>query len=134
MKTLLRTRTATILSAGAIGLLALSGCGMDSGSGSDDSGSDSGSSESQPADSSESEMPDESGDASMADSDLVGKGCSAYAEANPDGAGSVEGMGQDPVATAASNNPMLTTLTKAVSGELMCPRTTSTPWPRTRTS
>lgn len=118
MKTLLRTRTATILSAGAIGLLALSGCGMDSGSGGEESGSESGSSESQPADSGESEMPDESGDSSMADSDLVGKGCSAYAEANPDGAGSVEGMGQDPVATAASNNPMLTTLTKAVSGEL----------------
>ncbi|WP_193627462.1 fasciclin domain-containing protein, partial [Brevibacterium sp. CFH 10365] len=66
----------------------------------------------------ESEMPEESGDASMADTDLVGSGCSTYAEENPDGAGSVEGMGQDPVATAASNNPMLTTLTKAVSGEL----------------
>ncbi|MGO2035424.1 MAG: fasciclin domain-containing protein [Brevibacterium sp.] len=117
MKTLLRTRTATILSAGAIGLLALSGCGgMDSGS--EESGSDSGSSESQPADSGESEMPEESGDASMADGDLVGSGCSTYAEENPDGGGSVEGMAQDPVATAASNNPMLTTLTKAVSGEL----------------
>lgn len=119
MKTLLRTRAATILSAGAIGLLALSGCGgMDSGSGGEESGSDSSSSESQPADSTESEMPDESGDSSMADSDLVGSGCSTYAEENPDGAGSVEGMGQDPVATAASNNPMLTTLTKAVSGKL----------------
>ena len=47
MKTLLRTRAATILSAGAIGLLALSGCGgMDSGSGGEESGSDSSSSES----------------------------------------------------------------------------------------
>ena len=36
----------------------------------------------------------------------------------PDGAGSVEGMAQDPVSVAASNNPMLTTLTSAVSGEL----------------
>ncbi|MCD1286847.1 MULTISPECIES: fasciclin domain-containing protein [unclassified Brevibacterium] len=114
MKTLLRTRTATILSAGAIGLLALSGCGgMDSGS--EDSGSESSSTESQAA---ESEMPEESGDASMAGGDLVGSGCSTYAEENPDGGGSVEGMAQDPVATAASNNPMLTTLTKAVSGEL----------------
>ncbi|GAB3243237.1 fasciclin domain-containing protein [Kineosporia babensis] len=49
---------------------------------------------------------------------LVGSGCAAYAEANPDGAGSVEGMSADPVATAASNNPMLKTLTMAVSGEL----------------
>jgi uncharacterized surface protein with fasciclin (FAS1) repeats len=36
----------------------------------------------------------------------------------PDGAGSVAGMAQDPVAVAASNNPLLTTLVSAVSGEL----------------
>jgi uncharacterized surface protein with fasciclin (FAS1) repeats len=119
MKTQLRTRTATLISAGAIGLLALSGC---SSMGSDSGGSESENSESQSdsgkSGSGESEMPEESGDASMDDADLVGSGCSAYAEQNPDGAGSVEGMAQDPVATAASNNPMLTTLTKAVSGEL----------------
>jgi uncharacterized surface protein with fasciclin (FAS1) repeats len=50
--------------------------------------------------------------------DLVGPGCAAYAEAVPDGAGSIEGMSGDPVAVAASNNPMLTTLTAAVSGQL----------------
>lgn len=49
---------------------------------------------------------------------LVGPGCTEYAEANPDGAGSVEGMAQEPVATAASNNPLLTTLVKAVSGQV----------------
>ncbi|PJJ43269.1 putative surface protein with fasciclin (FAS1) repeats [Glutamicibacter mysorens] len=49
---------------------------------------------------------------------LVGPGCAAYAEAVPTGDGSVEGMAQDPVAVAASNNPLLTTLTSAVSGEL----------------
>jgi len=49
---------------------------------------------------------------------LVGPGCADYAEAVPDGAGSVEGMAQDPVAVAASNNPLLTTLVSAVSGEL----------------
>jgi uncharacterized surface protein with fasciclin (FAS1) repeats len=49
---------------------------------------------------------------------LVGPGCADYAEAVPDGAGSVEGMSQDPVAVAASNNPLLKTLTAAVSGEL----------------
>jgi uncharacterized surface protein with fasciclin (FAS1) repeats len=50
--------------------------------------------------------------------DLVGPGCSAYAAQNPSGPGSVTGMAQDPVATAASNNPMLTTLTSALSGKL----------------
>jgi uncharacterized surface protein with fasciclin (FAS1) repeats len=50
--------------------------------------------------------------------DLVGPGCADYAEAVPDGAGSVEGMAQDQVAVAASNNPLLTTLVSAVSGEL----------------
>ena len=50
--------------------------------------------------------------------DLVGSGCSAYAAQNPTGPGSVAGMAQDPVATAASNNPMLTTLTSALSGKL----------------
>ncbi|WP_404433992.1 fasciclin domain-containing protein [Microbacterium lacus] len=49
---------------------------------------------------------------------LVGTGCAGYAEAVPDGAGSVAGMAVDPVAVAASNNPILTTLTAAVSGGL----------------
>ena len=47
---------------------------------------------------------------------LVGAGCAGYAEAVPEGEGSVAGMAEDPVATAASNNPILTTLTAAVSG------------------
>lgn len=50
--------------------------------------------------------------------DLVGAGCAAYAETVPDGSGSIVGMAQDPVAVAASNNPLLTTLTAAVSGGL----------------
>lgn len=49
---------------------------------------------------------------------LVGPGCADYAAANPTGPGSVTGMAQDPVAVAASNNPLLTTLTAAVSGKL----------------
>jgi len=49
---------------------------------------------------------------------LVGVGCAGYAEAVPNGAGSVAGMAQDPVATAASNNPLLTTLVAAVSAQL----------------
>ena len=49
---------------------------------------------------------------------LVGASCAAYAEQVPSGPGSVAGMAQDPVAVAASNNPMLTTLTSALSGKL----------------
>jgi uncharacterized surface protein with fasciclin (FAS1) repeats len=56
----------------------------------------------------------------MADpaADLVGPGCAGYAAQVPDGAGSVAGMAQDPVAVAASNNPLLKTLVQAVSGKL----------------
>ncbi|HEX5253371.1 MAG TPA: fasciclin domain-containing protein [Mycobacterium sp.] len=50
--------------------------------------------------------------------DLVGPGCSDYATAHPSGPASVQGMSQDPVAVAASHNPMLTMLTAAVSGQL----------------
>lgn len=49
---------------------------------------------------------------------LVGPGCAGYAAQVPDGAGSVTGMAKDPVAVAASNNPLLKTLTAAVSGKL----------------
>jgi uncharacterized surface protein with fasciclin (FAS1) repeats len=50
--------------------------------------------------------------------DLVGPGCADYAAANPNGPASVDGMSQVPVAVAASNNPQLTTLTAALSGQL----------------
>ncbi|MDX8050986.1 fasciclin domain-containing protein [Lentzea sp. BCCO 10_0798] len=58
--------------------------------------------------------------AAMADpaKDLVGPGCADYAKQVPSGAGSVSGMAADPVAVAASNNPLLTTLVSAVSGKL----------------
>jgi uncharacterized surface protein with fasciclin (FAS1) repeats len=61
-----------------------------------------------------------SSDSGMAEpaADLVGPGCAGYAEANPSGAGSVSGMAADPVAVAASNNPLLKTLVAAVSGKL----------------
>jgi uncharacterized surface protein with fasciclin (FAS1) repeats len=48
----------------------------------------------------------------------VGPGCADYARQVPSGAGSVDGMAQDPVAVAASNNPLLKTLVAAVSGKL----------------
>lgn len=49
---------------------------------------------------------------------LVGPDCAGYAQQVPTGPGSVEGMAMDPVTVAASNNPILTTLTQAVSGQL----------------
>ncbi len=61
------------------------------------------------------EAPDDAADPAA---DLAGPGCADYAEQNPDGAASVEGMAAEPVATAASGNPLLTQLVAAVSGEL----------------
>jgi len=52
------------------------------------------------------------------DENLAGPGCGDYAKAVPDGSGSVAGMAEDPVAVAASNNPLLKTLTAAVSGKV----------------
>jgi uncharacterized surface protein with fasciclin (FAS1) repeats len=49
---------------------------------------------------------------------LVGPGCADYAAAVPEGAGSVAGMAESPLATAASNNPLLKTLVAAVSGKV----------------
>ncbi|MBN9155146.1 MAG: fasciclin domain-containing protein [Microbacterium sp.] len=88
---------------------ALAGCSM---GGSSASSSDS----AKPSDSS-SMSPSESPMADPA-ANLVGPGCAAYASQVPDGKGSVAGMAQDPVAVAASNNPLLTTLVAAVSGKL----------------
>ena len=51
-------------------------------------------------------------------SGLVGPGCADYAKANPAGAASIDGMAAAPLATAASSNPLLTTLVSAVSGKL----------------
>ncbi|WP_421742805.1 fasciclin domain-containing protein [Cellulomonas sp.] len=114
MRTTNRTRIAAVLLAGVTGL-ALTACS--SGAADDTAGSDSSASMEAPMET-PSEMPTE--DAMTADpaADLVGPGCADYAAAVPDGAGSVTGMSTDPVAVAASNNPLLTTLTAAVSGGL----------------
>ena len=56
--------------------------------------------------------------ASTAPAALVGAGCAGYAEKVPTGPGSVEGLAKDPVATAAGNSPVLTTLASALSGKL----------------
>jgi uncharacterized surface protein with fasciclin (FAS1) repeats len=49
---------------------------------------------------------------------LIGAGCADYAAMHSDGPASVTGMSTVPVAAAASNNPELTTLTAALSGQL----------------
>lgn len=113
MQTIKRT-TFTVAGVAAAALLSLTACG----------GSASTSGSSAPAESpaATSMAPKPSATASAAAMDpaanLVGPGCAGYAEKVPSGAGSVEGMALDPVAVAASNNPILTTLTAAVSGKL----------------
>jgi uncharacterized surface protein with fasciclin (FAS1) repeats len=49
---------------------------------------------------------------------LIGAGCADYAAMHANGPASVAGMSTVPVAVAASNNPELTTLTAALSGQL----------------
>ncbi|MCC2030357.1 fasciclin domain-containing protein [Microbacterium tenebrionis] len=96
------------LSLGFASVLVLAGCSMSGGDSTDES------MESSAPESSEEAAPETMDPAA----NLVGPGCEAYAEEVPDGAGSIQGMSQDPVAVAASNNPMLTTLVSAVSGQL----------------
>ncbi|MGH8792600.1 MAG: fasciclin domain-containing protein [Stackebrandtia sp.] len=93
-------RTAALATAGALAL-ALTACGAE-----DDADESSGAAEDSQdnADGGEAE-----GDDSAAQT--FGDGCAAVPE---DGDGSFQGMAQDPVATAASNNPVLSTLVAAV--------------------
>ncbi len=103
MRTMKRIAAATaVVSA----LTMTAACG---GSGSSDSASDN-------ASSADPSAAPSTGESSAA-ADLVGPGCADYAKAVPDGSGSVAGMAEDPVATAASNNPLLKTLVATVSGQ-----------------
>lgn len=105
-----KTRTFAVAATVSIAVLGLSACTSDD----DSSDTTTTTSSTTMMQSPTSEM---SGTAAPA-ANLVGPGCAEYAAAVPDGPGSVSGMAQDPVAVAASNNPLLTTLTAAVSGEL----------------
>lgn len=100
-------RTALTLAAVAVLPLALSACGDDGG---DSAKSDSSSSDSSGSASASDNGMGASAGAASADQPF-GTGCSAVPT---DGAGSFDGMAQDPVATAASNNPALSTLVAAV--------------------
>ncbi|TDN92128.1 fasciclin domain-containing protein [Microbacterium sp. BK668] len=106
-----KTHLAAGLSLAFAAALALSACSSSSGGTSDDS-MESTAPSSEPT---QSAMTDDMMDPAA---NLVGPGCQDYAEAVPDGDGSVAGMAEDPVAVAASNNPLLTTLVSAVSGQL----------------
>ncbi|SDU79567.1 fasciclin domain-containing protein [Jiangella alkaliphila] len=114
---LLTRKTPVIMAAMAALTLTLAACGDDDGddstaSGNGDSTSAPEEETTEPADEPADEMTEEP----MAGP--VGPGCADYASQVPDGEGSVEGMSDDPVAVAASNNPILTTLVSAVSGQL----------------
>lgn len=103
------TRAGLALSALALAMTA-SACGGDDGNGAASGTSTTSTSSSAPATSTTPSMSEAAG--------LVGPGCADYAKANPSGAGSIDGMAAAPVATAASGNPLLTTLVAAVSGKL----------------
>ncbi|MFJ9567666.1 fasciclin domain-containing protein [Streptomyces fuscichromogenes] len=100
-------RTAVTLAAAAVLPLALSAC---SGSGSDSTNSDSSSTSSASTSTSSDDSMAGSGSTASANQPF-GTACSAVPKS---GAGSFDGMAQDPVATAASNNPALSTLVAAV--------------------
>jgi uncharacterized surface protein with fasciclin (FAS1) repeats len=102
-------KTRIVLSAVAAATLMMGAAACSSSSGGSSAGAD-------PSSSTTSSSSSSSSDAAM--TGLVGPGCADYAKAVPSGSGSVDGMAQDPVATAASNNPLLKTLTAAVSAKL----------------
>ncbi len=104
--------TLTAATIAAMAVLGLSACSNDS--------STSASSSSEPTTSAEATSSAPATSSATADpaANLIGTGCAAYAQQVPEGPGSVAGMAQDPVTVAASNNPMLKTLTQALSGKL----------------
>ncbi|NAZ82497.1 fasciclin domain-containing protein [Kineococcus sp. R8] len=107
-------RIGTLFALTATVTLGLAACGSsDTGSTTTDTSSSSSSSSAMPSTSSSSS----STSAAMM-SMPVGPGCADYAAANADGPASVGGMATAPLATAAGANPLLKTLTAAVSGQL----------------
>ncbi|WP_166350716.1 fasciclin domain-containing protein [Phytoactinopolyspora limicola] len=118
-------RTSAVLAAVAALSLTMAACGSDDANDTTSDDSVSAPEEDAPDEDMDDGVTDDEPDEDTADdapddamAGPVGPGCADYAAMVPDGDGSVEGMAQDPVATAASNNPLLTTLVAAVSGEL----------------
>ena len=112
-------KNAAIAVAAVSALSLTAACGADEGTAQTTSGSNSSTTEETPMESPMEEPKEEESRSGMDPAaNLVGPGCEDYAKAVPDGAGSVAGMAEDPVAVAASNNPLLKTLTASVSGKL----------------
>ena len=108
-------RSGTVVAAAAVLTLGLAACGSSDNNASDTTGSSMSSSmsASMPAPMSSTAAGPMSSSAGMTDagSQTFGPGCSAIPTS---GSGSFDGMVKDPVATAASNNPLLSTLVTAV--------------------
>jgi uncharacterized surface protein with fasciclin (FAS1) repeats len=119
MQTIKRT-TFSVAGVAAAALLSLTACGGTAGTSSSSAPAAAPSASASAKASTIAPSPSASSSAASMDpaANLVGAGCADYAKQVPTGAGSVEGMALDPVAVAASNNPILTTLTAAVSGKL----------------
>ena len=107
MNTKLRTRSMGLAALALTASMGLAACGSESDSGNASEPTTSESSSETPM---ESESPMESEEPMAADAPF-GPGCAGVPTS---GEGSVEGMADDPVATAASNNPLLKTLVAAV--------------------
>ncbi|MBD3944944.1 fasciclin domain-containing protein [Nocardioides ganghwensis] len=107
MNTLLRTRTMGLAALALTASMGLAACGSESDT---DSAAETTTSETSEPTEEPTEEPMESEEPMAADAPF-GPGCAGVPTS---GEGSVEGMADDPVATAASNNPLLKTLVAAV--------------------
>ena len=118
MKLMHNRRAGTLMAIAATATFGLAACGGSDAGSSETTSSSSSSSPSSTSSTSSSPSMSSSSSSAMAMSGPVGPGCAAYAEANASGPASVDGMATAPLATAASSNPLLKTLTAAVSGQL----------------
>jgi uncharacterized surface protein with fasciclin (FAS1) repeats len=103
-------RTSPLRLAGAVGMASVLALGVVACSSDDDSSADTGGSGDTATAQSESSTTMDSAMGSLTEANF-GPGCAAVPTS---GAGSFEGMAEDPAATAASNNPALSTLVQAV--------------------
>ncbi len=117
---LIKRRNLSVLGVAAVAMFGLAACGGGNEAATDNTGSETTEATESTMEETMTEEPTEEMTEEGMDpaANLVGPGCADYAAEVPDGDGSVAGMAQDPVATAASNNPLLTQLTAAVSGQL----------------
>ena len=104
-------RTTGLAALALTATLGLAACSSDDGNSSKTASDDSSMSSDMSTSPSDQMSPSDDMGSSDAAAQTFGSGCSAIPA---DGAGSLDGMATEPVATAASANPLLTTLVKAV--------------------